>query len=871
MPRGSAYAGVTDLPEPAAVVSVELTWDRLPGALVVDAYAGLQLVGSQVATLTTAGSTTLTIDATTGHTITRLTIRFDIDDKEFANPPSLAAVGFSDQAAIRILQIRYVTEADTLIYIGAVQRCKNATQLGPPGSDASGKLAFLPNHDYEVVITTAIRVASKDQGPRVTQLSEAFYFRTKGLPGLNAAPNVGDDIRRHVASTYSPRRATPLYRQEPCVLAFENSLSSVLPIDRNPPPGSPPEKAQMFPLELNVDRVGSMNGLQRLTVPSNDWISAHRVNPYPPIVWLAGLGGFAKSRTRHAASADPLVLRYEAIKAATPNCGQQGTTHASQVLLHEPIGPDGSAGAWEASTGYRATVRQQGGPYTERSSFDIYDLGAFVRMSDGASAPLWSVTAQGALMAPPASGGTMFYAGFGDAGWDHLQLHSRLDPRPAAAGIAVGISATGSIVQQAIIATVEGVGGGFALVLRSRSGGTMTELARTTVAVPGPIMLDVTVFDDVVRAGVGDTVIEAPRGTIREGQVALVANGPAIFLGVSAGALSIYTFEFVSSRFKSFADHLQSWDGKLPITPTGSFGGVAVTAASVLASNAGAIPGAMTAVTDPQARQALFSKVVSALGIGLSKAPRVLMLSRMTDSTGTAGLVVQSPEPISLTQDVTMTLTRHIRIWVWDVRPQPIAQPVGPLPPPAQPVMAAAAPATLASIARLGLATPVAVRTAADLETSIPLLSFSNGQVTGNLPADAKVVRAIATPAGTMFEVYAAPGAQPGARIQLLTPEQAAAMADFAAFAKLSAGSIGFVSGGRFGWGHWVNQTINMPFMALSNGDETAIVLFAVGGSPFPAGLYTLDGKLDRDRWADTGTPDPEQHYHDEATLTLTW
>ena len=69
------------------------------------------------------------------------------------------------------------------------------------------------------------------QGPgtRTLRLAEALYFRTKGLPGLNACPNVGDDIRLHVDTTYPARRATPLYRQEPCVLAFENSLSSVLP------------------------------------------------------------------------------------------------------------------------------------------------------------------------------------------------------------------------------------------------------------------------------------------------------------------------------------------------------------------------------------------------------------------------------------------------------------------------------------------------------------------------------------------------------------------------------------------------------------------------------------------------------------------
>jgi hypothetical protein len=888
VPRGSALAGVADLPEPAALATLELAWDNLPGTLTFEAYAGLQLAGSKVVALNAAGSTSLSIDATPGSGITRITIRFDINDAAFNLPPTLADNRYSTEAAIRILQANYITLADTLIYAGATQRCKNGAQVGPPGSDASGKLAFLPNHDYEVVVTNIVQVGSKDQGPRQTPLSEALYFRTKGLPGLNAAPNVGDDIRRHVATTYPPRRAMPIYRHEPCVLAFENSLSSVLPIDRTPAPGSPPEKAQMFPLELNVDRVGSMNGMQRLTVPSNDWITAHRVNPYPPVIWVAGLGGFAKSTVRHAASADPLVLRYEAVKAAMPLCGPQDPSHASQVLLHEPIGPDGSAGTWEASTGYRATVRQQGGPFTERSSFDIYDLGAFIRLSDGASAPLWSVNAQHALQAPAAAGGTMFYAGFGDPTWDHLQVHTRVDPRPAPAGIAVGITASGSHVQQAIIATVESAGGAFAVVLRARSGGTVTELARATVTVTGPVLLDVTVFDDVVRAGVGDTTIDAPRGAIREGLVALVASGPAIFSGVSAGALSIYAFEFITSRFGSFFEHLQSWDGKLPVMATGAFGGVPATVASVLAANAGAIPGLMTADADPQARQALFSKVVSALGIGLSKSPRVLTAARLTDATGTAGIVLQSPEPLALTSDVTLTLTRHIRTWVWDVPPHPVPplpvpRPVpvpiptpgpvfSPAPLPAQRPLAAAMLPSVAGIARLGLITPAVTTAAADLETAVPTLNFANGQVAGNgvLPG-ASIVRAIATPTGTMLEVYSAPGAQAGVRQQLLTPQQAAARADLAAAAQLKPGGIGVISGGQYGLGHWVESDISVPLTLLSNGDETAILMFSPGGAAWPAGAYTLHAGLDRDRWSNTGAADAEQHYHDATTLAFTW
>src|SRR5205807_5240799 len=118
-------------------------------------------------------------------------------------------------------------------------------------------------------------------------LAEPFYFRTKGLPGLNAAPNVGDDLRPHVESTYSAVRSILLYREEPTVLAFTEGMSSILPIDRAPAAGVPPEKAQMFPLQLNIDRIESQNGLKRLTVPSGDWIAAHRANPYPIIWFLA--------------------------------------------------------------------------------------------------------------------------------------------------------------------------------------------------------------------------------------------------------------------------------------------------------------------------------------------------------------------------------------------------------------------------------------------------------------------------------------------------------------------------------------------------------------------------------------------------------
>lgn len=883
VPRGAGLAGAVDLPEGAALASLTLAWDRLPGSLIFDAYSGIALAGTKTVDLRQSGSITLSISmpATKGPALSRLVVRYEIDANVVLHAAVLAAAAvnpFSPEAAVRILNLTYVTLADVLVYSGGSKRCHNGGTLGPPGSDASGKLAFLPNHDYEIVLTTAVQVGSKDQGPRETQLAEALYFRTKGLPGLNAAPNVGDDIRRHVAATYPMRRAIPLYRQEPCVLAFENSLSSVLPIDRTPASGSPPEKAQMFPLELNVDRVASLDGLKRLTVPSNDWISAHRANP-PPMFPVAK-PGYAKSKVRRARTNDPLVLRYEAAKLATGSCGPQALDHASQVLLHEPIGPNGN---WEPQTGYRATVRQEGGPFTERSGFDIFDLGAFIRQADGgAAAAWWSIGAKGALVAPAAAAGRR-YVSCGELDWDHLQVQTRIDLGTAStAGIAVGVTA-GTPVPQAILATVEIDGGGHALVLRARSGGADTELARTAVTISGPFLLHVTVFDDKVRAAVGETMVEAAREAIREGRVALVANGHASFAGISVGALDIYTFEFATSRYPSFAEHLKSWDGTLPVTPTGGFGGPPATGAAVLAAHAADIPGVMTPDADPQARQALFSAVVGALGVGLGATPRLVTFARLTDASGTIGFICQSPEPISLTRDVTLTLTRHVRRWVWDQLPVmqlPVA--IGSSLGSSLHATAvvtqphAAAPATIDDIARLALATHGHAAASTALEQALPALRFNANDVSlpadaGALPATAQIVRVISSPAGDVVEVFAAPGTRSGTKLERLTVAQAAARPDLAAIARLPAGAIGVILGGGIQWGHWDEQDVAVPFVPLTNGDETTALLLSPAGSPWPSGHYKLDAVLNRDRWAATGVADPEQHYHDEAIVALSW
>ncbi len=856
-PSGSPptmLVGAVDLSlDPAFEAVLLLAWDAYPAALYFEAYDGAQLIGQQGVNMTTAGSTELLLTANpSGRGISRLTIR--VGPSRIYSPVAAApqAAASAPIAGIALFELAYITMAQIKDSIAGEQRCHGPAQVGPPGSDASGKLAFLPNHDYEIVVTSSIAVSPKSQGKRTLQTAEALYFRTKGLPGLNACANVGDDIRRHVGTSYPARRATPLYRQEPCVLAFENSLSSVLPIDRAPGPNDPPEKAQMFPLELNVDRVASLNGLKRLTVPSDDWILAHRANPYPPVYVLAQ-PGFAISKVRLAHSSDPLVQRHEAILVAVPICGPPTLDHASQVLLHEPIDENGNPGPWEAGTGYRVTARQQGGPFAERTGFDVYDLGAFIMAGDGgATATLWSVDVNANLVGPASQNGRN-YASCGDLDWDHLQVQARIDLATAnAAGIAVGVG-DGTPVPRCVLATVEPDGGGHSLVVRISDGGGERELGRAPVTINGPFLLQVIAYDDVVRAIVGTVSVDGPRGAVREGRVALVADGPATFAGIAIGALDIYSFEFVTSKYASFAEHLGSYDGILPAMAAGAFGGTPTPVGTVLTAHAADVSAAMTASADPQERQRLFDSIAAALGVGLRKNPTAVTIARLTDNSGTFGLAVESPEPISLTRDVTIQLIQHIRVWV--PGPIPVPRPV---------------PFPLHQFQN----PPPLPDAAAELNT----LTFGQSQVTASHPLTIlepgdQLARVAAAPGGARIDIYEPPLAGAAPLRESMAPAQAASQPGYRSLANLPPGTVAVVKPGGvigpIGFGHWVNIDVVVPVTALTNGDETRMLLLSA--TPLTAGDYTLQLVLDRDRWPAATSADPEHHYHDQSALPLHW
>ena len=437
--------GSVDFCEPVRTTYLLVDGSGMTGTYTVEAYRGLTLVDTQTIGPATSGEVTLSAPLDAG--MTRVVLR--------AHPAagSSTAVGL---LGLQICAIAYLTCADATYVVGRAARCGTEGGGGTTVGGA-GKLAFLPNTDYVVTPTVTVMISHRTAGAKTLTLTQPAYFRTKGLVGLNTVANVGDELTPHVAAAYPQGGSFPLYREEPVALAFTEDMSNLLPVDRTPAPGDPPEKTQLMQLTLTVERVGSTDGLIRLSSADTDWLTAHGgplTKPGPP--FLSSL--FATLLVRRATSLDAQVLRYENVLAAT-GCADDAPLHSSQVLLHDPVASDGTTGSWDPGASMRATVRAEAAPYTERQAFLLADLGAFTFLSQSPFASVWTL-ADGALVAP---GGDRAYAAFGDPTWNHLVVQIQLDRHGATSGVAVGVSGSNPVTQ-ALLALIEDG----ALVLISR-------------------------------------------------------------------------------------------------------------------------------------------------------------------------------------------------------------------------------------------------------------------------------------------------------------------------------------------------------------------------------------------------------------------
>jgi hypothetical protein len=118
--------------------------------------------------------------------------------------------------------------------------------------------------------------------------------------------------------------------------------------------------------------------------------------------------------------------------------------------------------------------------------------------------------------------------------------------------------------------------------------------------------------------------------------------------------------DFVTSRYLSFADHIASRDPVIHQHEADAMGAPpAATPAAALADHAAEIAAAMTPAADPQQRQQLFNQLLGDIGLAQLQRCDRLTLTRLTDASATTALLLESPEPLSILYDTTLSMVHH--------------------------------------------------------------------------------------------------------------------------------------------------------------------------------------------------------------------
>jgi len=472
------------------------------------------------------------------------------------------------------------------------------------------------------------------------ELPQLIFFRTKGLPGLNAVARIGQEIDPYVESTY-PAPGTTLYRTEPAILAFNERFDILQGLDHPPQPNDPDERRQRLDWVLAAELIAGNNNPARATIPSGDWVVAHRGTAPPPpkrgpiIIGFNPADPILRALIREAESTDPLRLRLNAVIVSPGGCNAQAAPpRKMRVLSHDPVDPDDPAAAvkrWPAQKLLRMNMRVSGAPFIDRRPFETDDATSFLSAGDA-----WQV-AEGAMTPVNPTGESPQFAIFGDPSWQQFQLTTRIESAGSRAGVAIAVTAAPT-TSLALVTWVDESQRKLRIV--SQSGLVENELAAAGLpdALTAPYTLELSAFDDQLQARVGSVSVSAPRQAFRSGQLALAAQGPASFWSLTVDGIDAYRFEFTTSRYDDFAAHIGSFREVVPVQS--------------LSPPAKTIPQLFAA-------QTTFNDWISKLAIPLRATVDRLEISIHRTGQNADLLLIESPEPLPLGGDVSVSMFRR--------------------------------------------------------------------------------------------------------------------------------------------------------------------------------------------------------------------
>lgn len=914
-----------------ATVILRLAWQTGRGRLRIALYdaTGEQLKYIDLEKARSEGFETLTVNAPFGirsleiHYLSRLD---EVDETFTVHTGSTAIVIQSKVALLEVDQVKYVTLRDYRQGILQWVRCVGGKGGGMDAFTGQGKLSFLPNHEYEIAITTRISIDHPSQSAEPAEVEEFVYFKTKGLPGLNAVERIGEEVEPYVAAAYAGG-AGRVYREEPVALAFTEDFHVAVPLAVRPA-GSVEEYQTLLQLQLLVRPNVALDAATPFTQTTDDWIVANRriIIPVKYHHWQPLLT-LAFDQPNPARSTDPRLARLATItQRPAVSCDYADPRDVSGTVLIAPpqgtVDPRSEDGAqlWPAATAFTATLRRRGAAFVDRQGFEPQDLTAFDYFTDTGPAAAGQWTQEDGHIAVSTGAGRR-YAAFGANDWNHVQIDLQLSISSGRAGIGVALP-TGAAPSVGLFASLRRAGEeSYMLEIHRSRSGTVFQLLQS-VAIPTAgldasrptLQLQVTAFDDRLRARVGEVQIEVDRDELREGRLALLAEGQVTFHTLQVEGIALYTYPFTSSRFLSFAQHIQSFSGTIDRLSGDTMGAAAVAApVGTLVSDTRSL--IQAAATAPE-RQALFERWQEALHIPLKDELERLELSRYEAGGQTAFLLLESPEPLDFAKEVSLALARRVA-----VRP-----PGGGRPPIFDPTLVR--PGRLGGVLSPGGRPRSLEAPTASLEQALHALRHQPDRIEHfgeNRPLElTDLQRNLRDPSspGTLIEVeLARDGKSLTAQVEvahaLLSRKQ---LADWRFIAKLSSGirfyritaakvidrthlqlsaqavkqqpltpalqkainarlddaAIGSVllldiRAGLFfdlPGPSFTYQPVDL--LILSNGDRSRSLLIPVSSSdhqPLVSGRYRFQFHLERERWPTTAAMDEWNHYRGEASL----
>jgi len=517
-----------------------------------------------------------------------------------------------------------------------VQAEADADRCDRNDSDGNGEVTpFLPRHEYEVAITTQIGVRHSETDWVEKTVTEHVRFQTSGPPGLNETPEPGMELQPHVKDARAGGRGL-LYRSESVHLV----LSSDLKVFGPGPPGSD-EFGYRLPVTMTVASAFEANTGQqaaRSSFEGREWFLDRRASDVLRLAVVTMGPVFALTT-------DDLKLRLRDLSGAgTGTCTPEEPWRETRPRLGVDPFDARRRPLWQSRTGYRASMRLEGSPLVDRNPFETADIGAFL-----ATSGTWTVS-EGKLVATGDATGR-----FGEADWDylHLELTADLD--------------TGDQIAAAVLLDSGNEGGGMRFFLSRGAGDNATLEARPanggaalgTVALSNlaeSVTLQIDTFADRIRARAGGETLSIDRGD-RSGGLCEIGARDAALRALSVRGIEMVGFDFRTSAYETFEDHIGSMTGAGAI----AIGSGAESLTALMPRLSGEIDAAMTLDADDAERERVFNAAAAQLAQPLRETTDRLHMDIATNGSD-RWILLESPEPMDFVEEISLTLERRVVI-----------------------------------------------------------------------------------------------------------------------------------------------------------------------------------------------------------------